>query len=151
MSGELVWRKRLSKTDAQRQNGNQTGDIRLTQARFVHRGKVIDQTQYFRETVFGKCRWEQAMGVQGLKSPYTFREKTRAKFRIIIDEERDWTLKLEIGHKPSGEAKQGNYTTGIRWGPVMMSFLESEMDVTGLELELFKLGGDEFEMRISEK
>jgi len=142
--------KGLSKTDAQRQNGNQTGDIRLTQAGFISGGKVIDQTRYFREDVFGDCEWEQAVKVQGLKRDYTFREKSHANFRIGIEGGREWNLILEIAHKPSGEAKQGNYTTGIRWGPVMMSFLELEMDVTGFRLELFKLGSNEFELRISE-
>ena len=142
--------KRLSKTDAQRQKGNQTGDIRLTQARFIVGGKVIDQTRYFREDIFGDCEWEQALKVQGLKRVYSFREKTHAKFRIVIEEEGEWNLILEIAHKPSGEAKQGNYTTGIRWGPLMSAFLEFDKDVTGFKLELFKLGSNEFELVISE-
>ena len=150
MPRELVWEKRLSKTDAQRQTGNQTGDIRLTQARFIYQGKTINQTTYFREIVFGECEWNESYSKKGIKREYTFREVTTAKFQIVLDNGRKWNLYLDISHKPSGEAKQGNYTTGIRWGPRMMDFLELESDLTGYKLELFKLGPNEFEMQIFE-
>ena len=75
MQRELMWRKTLSRTDAQRQKGNQTGDLRLTQARFEYRGKRIDQTKYFRYEVFGDGEWsEPDRPPQGIKKPYTYRE-----------------------------------------------------------------------------
>ena len=36
---ELLWQKVLTLTDAQRQKGNPTGNLRLTQARFEKNGE----------------------------------------------------------------------------------------------------------------
>ena len=85
MDRELMWRKVLSRTDAQRQRGNQTGDLRLTQARFEYRGKAIDQTKYFRYEVFGSGKWrEPVKPPQGIKRRYTYREVSTFVFKIMI-------------------------------------------------------------------
>jgi hypothetical protein len=129
--------------------GNQTGDLRLTQARFEYRGKVIDQTKYFRYEVFGSGKWrEPVKPPQGIKGPYTYREVSTFVFKIMIQLERVRLLELEVSHKMSGEAGQGNYTTGIRWGPVMVQILREKVDVTGMVLEMYRLSDDSFEIDI---
>jgi len=144
VSGELVWRKRLSKTDAQRQSGNQTGDIRLTQARFERNGAVIDQTTYFRHYVFADGDWK-TVSYRGKED----REVATFVFKVIIGEDIAGHFMMDVSHKPSGEAGQGNYTTGLRWGPTFMHYLLHREDVTGMDLEIFKMDNGEFEIRIS--
>ena len=146
MSRELVWKKRLSRTDAQRQKGNQTGDIRLTQAKFQHRGKVIDHTKYFREHVFGDGDWREVTF-----SGKIDREVATFVFNVTIGGEKKGTFLMDISHKPSGEASQRNYTTGLRWGPVFMSYLMNQADVSGMVLNMFKLENGRFEIVISEE
>jgi PLD-like domain len=58
--GHLVWAKpSLPRSDLQfpGANGNATGVLRLTQAKFTVGGSVIDQTTYFRNNVFGNLTW----------------------------------------------------------------------------------------------
>ena len=136
--GKLLWRKLLSRTDAQRQGGNPTGDLRLTQARFREGGQVIDQTTYFREDVFADFLWR----VEGSS------EVAEVAFSLTVFGQ-DWGVsRLEISHKPSGEAGQGNYTTNIRWGP-LGDRLRNQVDVTGARLELYEgSNSDEADFRI---
>ena len=143
---ELVWKKKLSRTDAQRQNGNQTGDIRLTQAGFRHQGKLIDHTRYFRNYVFGEGDWNKV----------TFRGKVDREvatftFNVLIGEDKKGSFLMDVSHKPSGEASQRNYTTGLRWGPVFMGYLMNQADVSGMVLNMFKLDNGRFEIVISEE
>tara|TARA_B110001452_G_scaffold102772_1_gene85302 strand:- start:6424 stop:6843 length:420 start_codon:yes stop_codon:yes gene_type:complete len=128
---ELLWRKTLTKTDAQKQLGNPTGDLRLTRAKFLVNGNSIDQTQYFRHTVFQSENWIEKEG----KHP---KEICTAIFQIFIDGELLGEDSLEIQHKPSGEANQSNYTTGIRWGPWLSHILINEVNCTGKNLSLYK-------------
>jgi hypothetical protein len=108
--GNVVWRKVLVASDVQRQAGNPTGGLRLTQARFrTADGAVIDQTSYFRESIFGAFIWSV-----GRENPY--REDAWGLFRLIIRGD-DWGVhRLRLTHKPSGEAGQHNYTTNLHWG-----------------------------------
>jgi hypothetical protein len=127
--GILRWSKVLSKTDAQRQTGNVTGDLRLTQAKFKVGGVVIDQTTYFRNTVFSIGKWQIERQHPRVDIGYF-------DFQVIILGVNYGTYKLEVSHKPSGEAGQGNYTTGIRWGSIRR-ILESEVNVTKKVLNLY--------------
>ena len=110
-----MWQKKLSKTDAQRQLGNPTGDLRLTRAKFLVDGNHIDQTQYFRHIVFKNENWRAKEGKQ-------VKEISIVLFKVFIDDEFVGEDNLEIQHKPSGEANQSNYTTGIRWVPGYHTF-----------------------------
>lgn len=132
---DLLWRKLLSKTDAQRQTGNPTGDLRLVQARFPSRntGEVINQTRYFRYEVFGGLEWQPA-GV----NPY--RERASAEFEVVINGRSHGRHELTISHKPSGEAGQGNYTTGVNWGEELGHILRTVEDVSGEVLSLYGPG-----------
>ncbi|GER78510.1 MAG: phospholipase D family protein [Anaerolineales bacterium] len=108
--GDLVWQKlNLPASDVQRQAGNVTGGLRLTQARWSVNDDPIDQTTYFRNNVFGNLDWREWRA-----SPYS--ERTEADFDIYILGESYGIHELMISHKPSGEAGQHNYTTILHWG-----------------------------------
>lgn len=126
--GQLVWKKKLSRTDAQRQIGHPTGDLRLTQAHFQVAGKTIDHTQYFRYQVFERGDWRP-------ESPQV--EIASFDFDITAFGTHYGLFQLVVGHKPTGEAGQGNYTTGLRWGESMQRKLVETLDVTGATFSLY--------------
>lgn len=126
--GKLAWKKKLSLTDAQRQIGNPTGDLRLTQARFKVRGHVIDQTTYFREEVFAEGDWAAVSSRV---------EVAEFAFDVTILGRHYGVQRLLVSHKPTGEAQQGNYTSGIRWGAEMGRVLAEEVDVSGAMFRLY--------------
>ena len=128
---EIVWLKKLSKTDAQRQIGNPTGDLRLTRANFQLNGMIIDQTTYFRHVVFKDEDWIS----EGNESD---KEVCDVEFNIIIDGNFRGITSLKVAHKPSGESSQGNYTTGIRWGAWLSHILINEKNCTGKVLTIIK-------------
>lgn len=125
---ELLWKKRLVRSDTQSQSGHPTGGIRLTQARWQRAGELIDHTQYFRNDVFGELEWNVVR-----ENPRV--EKATAKFHVLFPDGRDiGEHNLTISHKPSGEAGQGNYTTMLHWsdlGPEVRG-----ADLTGKWLSL---------------
>jgi HKD family nuclease len=112
--GRLLWRKRnLPSSDAQlvQPGTSPTGGLRLTQAGWPVGGKRIDQTKYFRNTVFGKLTWK----TQKIKPKV---EVAKTKFRIIVDGRDRGEFELGIRHKPSGEGGQHNYTTLLSWSGI---------------------------------
>jgi hypothetical protein len=127
---KLLWQKTMTKTDAQRQKGNPTGDLRLTRAKYKINGKDIDQTEYFRDQVFGNLEWSCI-------NQDTGKEVCESNFEIFFDNEKYGERILQISHKPLGEAGQSNYTTGIRWGPWLSHLLIHEIDCTGKVVSLF--------------
>lgn len=121
--GTLRWQKVLTRTDAQRQTGHVTGDLRLTQAKFKVAGKSIDQTAYFRHTIFASGTW-------AVESTNPIVEVSSFEFDVTILNKHYGNHVLTVSHKPTGEAAQGNYTTGIRWGD-LLTILQNETDVGG--------------------
>ncbi|MEZ4886808.1 MAG: phospholipase D family protein [Chitinophagales bacterium] len=112
--GNLVWRKiKLPGSDVQysREGTNPTGGLRLTQAKWQINGEVIDQTSYFRNTLWGKFEW-------GVIRAKPLVERAIIQFSIKINGEDKGIHTLEVRHKPSGVANQGNYTTSLSWGSV---------------------------------
>lgn len=109
--GRLLWeRDGLPASSVQRQEGNPTGGLRLVQAGFEDAsGNRIDQTTYFRSVAFGTLNWRRAPG-------RTVREIAEADFRVTLLGQTYGVRTLQISHKPSGEAGQGNYTTILHWG-----------------------------------
>jgi hypothetical protein len=85
--------------------------LRLTQARFEVNGRRVDQTTYFRHTLFGMFSWV-------LKKATPRVEETTIQFDIMILRRSYGVHELEISDKPSGEARQGNYTSILHWGGV---------------------------------
>lgn len=134
-AGELVWEKRnLPASDVQApQPGktNPTGGLRLVQAKFKVAGAVIDQTTYFRHTVFGAAAW-------GTDPAYSKSEIATAAFRVTLARVEMGTFELVVRHKSSGEARQGNYTTLLSWGATLGPVLRKS-SLTGLTLRLFRL------------
>ena len=137
---KLLWQKKMTKTDAQRQSGNQTGDLRLTKAGFRIRGKVIDHTSYFRQEIFGDCDWE-------IVDENSNKEVANCIFNVDVVGVYSGKTELTISHKPLGESSQGNYTTGIRWGGWLSGILLSELNCTGRMVCIHKFK-DEFELNI---
>jgi hypothetical protein len=137
--GTQRWQKRLSATDAQRQEGNPTGDIRLTQAKWTVNGRFINQTTYFRNEVFGRANW--------LRKNAEVEEAT-VEFNVKILGVDHGLHNLIVSHKPSGEASQSNYTTGIQWGDLMA--VARQTDLTGRILRLYDppAGGTAFVLEI---
>jgi HKD family nuclease len=109
--GKLLWEKKLPASDLeQSQIGNPIGGLKLTQARWKVDGQVIDQTTYFRDTLFEYYEW-----TVGERKP-TQQETTIVRFDVYILSVSYGLYDLIISHKPSGESGQGNYTTKLHWG-----------------------------------
>ena len=125
--GPLLWKKRLSKTDAQRQIGHPTGDLRLTQAKFKKGDEIIDQTTYFRNDAFVTGSW----------STNGASEVAEFDFDVVLLGQSFGIQQLTITHKPSGEAGQGNYTSGVRWGNTLLETLREQIDISGKLFELY--------------
>lgn len=125
--GLLLWKKKLSKTDAQRQIGHPTGDLRLTQAKFKINDNVIDQTIYFRNDVFVAGSWSE----QNLSEVALF------DFDVLLLGQNLGIHTLTIAHKPTGEAEEGNYTSGLRWGNTLQETLRKQIDISGKLLKLY--------------
>ena len=124
--GRLRWEKDLSATDAQRQAGNPTGDIRLTAARWKEGGKVINHTTYFRNDLFGGFRWV---------AKNTKVEEAVVPFDVTMLGKSYGVRNLTVSHKPSGEAGQHNYTTGLQWGDLMP--VTKAHDLTGRTIRIY--------------
>ena len=137
---ELLWHKVMTKTDAQRQAGNQTGDLRLTKAGFRVKGNLIDHTSYFRQEIFRECNWKMV-------DENSKKETVNCVFKVDILGVYSGNTELTISHKPLGESSQGNYTTGIRWGRWLSGILSSKINCTGRVVYIHKFEG-EFELTI---
>jgi len=114
VKGGLLWvKKKLPSSDVQdvKIGTAPTGGLRLTQAGWKVGGAVIDQTTYFKANVFRGSSWRIAKA-----QPLV--EVTDVLFDITILGKNVGQYRLQIRHKPSGEAGQGNYTTLISWGEV---------------------------------
>ena len=127
---ELLWEKKLTKTDAQRQTGNPTGDLRLTRARFKINNSEIDQTKYFRHDIWKNENW--------LTDKKSEREFCEIKFDVYINQVLRGTTSIEVSHNPSWESSQSNFTTGLRWGPWLGHILMDEINVAGMTLSMIK-------------
>lgn len=128
--GQLVWvRNRLPASSVQQSAAgtNPTGGLRLVQDGFVFGGSVIDQTTYFRNTVFGGYPWATV-------STTPFVETTVVPFEITIRGINVGMFNLSIRHKPSGVAGQGNYTTSISWGGATTHIIAQNLTNARLEL-----------------
>lgn len=130
---KTVWiKKNLRGSDVEMpnsSNSNPTGVLRLTQSGYLNNSRIIDQTTYFREIVFGSLNWiiEHVAPVR--------KETAIATFVIYVDGTNLGEHDLIVRHKPSGEAGQGNYTTAISWGQIGMILRESDMRGKSLRMQ----------------
>jgi hypothetical protein len=128
--GQLIWEKKdLPATDVQRQQGNPTGSLRLVQKKWEVEGKKIDQTTYFRKVIFGKLNW-----TIGTHKPIK-RETALITFVVRILGEDYGERKLVVSHKPSGEARQRNFTTALHWGDLASTI--KELNLVGKTFRLY--------------
>lgn len=127
--GNLVWtRKKIPRSSVQLSTGNPTGGLRLVQDNFIVSGSTIDQTTYFRKSLFGKYAW-----VQVKAKPLV--ESANVPFEVTIKGKFLGRYDLEVRHKPSGEAGQGNYTSSISWGDLGETIKSANL--TGSRLDLY--------------
>lgn len=128
--GPLVWQKTgLPASDVQRQVGNVTGGVRLTQAHFRDAtNTIIDQTTYFRNTVFGGMTWRV-----GRQRPR--RDDTSVPMHVILLGQSYGTRIMMVSNKPSGEAGQANYTAMLHWGD--LGDTVRSLDLRGRTLRLY--------------
>jgi hypothetical protein len=126
--GAILWRKALAASDCESQSGHGTGGIRLTQAGFSGiDGEIIDQTTYFRE-LFDDFDWHQTR-----VSPYV--ENAIVPFRLVARGVDFGIRQMEITHKPTGEAGQGNYTTLLKWSGITAEI--KALSLTGYTFTLY--------------
>ena len=133
--GKLVWRRQklpASSVQVSEIGTNPTGGLRLVQDKFVYNGEKIDQTTYFRNLLFGHFTWEK------IKSN-PFVEAAIIPFEITIKGKYIGKYKLEVRHKPSGEAGQHNYTTSISWGELGEIIMDEKL--TGRRLDIYSPKG----------
>lgn len=145
VQGKLVWtRKKLPASSVQigSSGTNPTGGLRLVQADFIINGRKIDQTSYFRNTLFGKFVWKQIRS-----DPYV--ESVIVPFEITIKGVFFGIFNLEIRHKPSGEAGQHNYTTSISWGELSEAIRKSNLTGSRLDMYAPNQKGNPFQIIIS--
>ncbi|MGE4267058.1 MAG: hypothetical protein AB7F25_06455 [Deferribacterales bacterium] len=110
---------------------NASGVLRLTQS-----GYGIDQTTYFRNTVFRNLAWRAIDG----------KEMARAKFKIFIHGNDRGTFTLEISYKPSWESGQNNYTTGLHWGDAVNVIQDHSL--IGRTLTLYEVNNEPYDYLI---
>ncbi len=143
--GNLVWTRKIlpaSSVQAVGAGTAPTGGLRLVQDRFEIGGEIIDQTSYFRKTVFGKYRWKQVR-----TSPYV--EVATVPFEVTIKRKFKGKFNLKIRHKPTGEAGQHNYTTSISWGDLGDTIRKAKLTGSRLDLYAPKGKGNSFSIVIS--
>ncbi|MCK9219175.1 MAG: phospholipase D family protein [Bacteroidales bacterium] len=131
LHGKIVWvRKKLPSSSVQRSGigTNPTGGLRLVQDDYQVNGQKIQHTSYFRNNLFGNYNWQPVKNTP-------FVEAVLIPFEVTIFSDYKGKFDLEVRHKPSGEAGQGNYTTSISWGEISETIREANL--TGSRLELY--------------
>jgi len=143
--GKLVWtRRKLPSSSVQggKDGTNPSGGLRLVQDDFEINGKKIAQSKYFREDLFGKYSWKEIK-----RAPFV--EAATIPVDVTILGKFIGKFDLEVRHKPSGAAGQGNYTTSISWGK--LGEIIRKANLTGSRLDLYapRKKGNPYHMVIS--
>lgn len=132
----LVWEKlKLSQSDAQIVPSGTavTGNLKLSQAGYKIRDKIINQTTYFRNSVFSDIEW-----VKPKHNSATY-EEAFCQFGVFINGKEIGVYTLKLSHDPVRIAGQGNTPTWLHWGSPLMPVLQNN-SVVGKTLKLFKTG-----------
>lgn len=134
------WSKSLPRSDAQRKAaGNQSGAVALTQGDYAGQ---IDQTTYFRQTLFGTESWTQEIANTGQP-----KEVANVPMRVSIDGVHYGELNFRISNASNRESGQNNYTAQLHLEPITALF--SQSDMTGRKLEIERQVDGSFDLRIS--
>lgn len=133
MSLHEVWEKAdLPRGDLQLLDTcHASGVLRLTQSNYG-----IDQTTYFRQTVFANLVW----------CPTNNKEMASANFKLVIDGQDRGVFRLELSHKPSWESNQNNYTTGLHWGAALGVIQDDRL--VGKTLTLYEAHNEPYDYQI---
>lgn len=110
---------------------NASGVLRLTQSRYG-----IDQTTYFRDSVFAHLNWRSI----------DQKEMASAIFNLEIHGQNHGNFTLQLSHKPSWEAEQNNYTTGLHWGSAASKI--QDRSLIGKTLTLYEAIGENYDYAI---
>jgi hypothetical protein len=108
-----------------------SGVLRLTQSNYG-----IDQTTYFRNSVFGHLSW----------NPVAKKEMTNAIFKLEINGQSRGEFRLELSHDPLWESNQNNYTTGLHWGDA--TSVIQDHSLFGKTLTLYEATGESYDYLI---
>jgi hypothetical protein len=120
------WRKRLTRSDAQRKAaGNQRGSITLVQA-----GYPINAQTYFRHDLFANASWEMESTRTG-----EVRETATIPFAINILGHDLGTRGVTVTYASNREASQANYTSLLHLGPLAPYFVSQDLTGRWLRLE----------------
>ncbi len=123
------WGKTLSDSDAQRKKqGNQRGAITLVQGDY--RGR-IDQTDYFRNDLFGQQAWTP--GIANTGQPI---EVATIPMHVTIDGSYHGVMDFKVTNASNREASQNNYTAELHVEPVTSLFRKSNMSGKHLDIDL---------------
>ena len=131
--GSLAWQKlSLSQSDAQHVPSGTaiTANLKLSQAKFKVDGDIINQTNYFRHTVFNDLNWVKT------KTESKTYEEALCKFDIKILGKSVGIHELKLSHDIVRVAGQGNTPTWLHWGNALLPIL-GKMNVTGKTLSLY--------------
>jgi hypothetical protein len=145
-AGILVWRKKLTRSDASDvgPNAHPKAQVVLSQAEFESPpGHLINQTTYFRN-LFRDFNWEPETGRQRQAD----QEHVFVPFRIFIRGQDYGVRNLEISHKPSGEADQANSPTVLRWGNGFNPIIRN-LNLTGAILSLYEIADNDADFLIN--
>lgn len=140
----LVWSKlALSQSDAQAvpAGTNGTGNLKLSQARFMHNGAFIDYNTYFRYQVFQHLAWART------KTTSATYEETICDFDVTILGTSYGSQLLKLSHDSARISGQANVSSWLHWGNVLMTILQ-QTNVTGRTLNLYQLSNSTFSIEI---
>lgn len=132
--GDLVWTKEsLSRSDAQMvpAGSNPTGNLKLSQAGFHSGGILIDQTVYFRNSVFNHLTWNHP------KTANPNFEESHIWVLFTIAGNNYEPVHIRLSHDIARIAGQGNTPTWLHWGPEMTPIISS-LNLNGRRLDLFR-------------
>lgn len=124
IESNLLWKKlSLSNSDAQHvPNGTQpTYNLKLSQAKFKIKDKIIDQKIYFREDVFKKLEW------QNTKKDNLDYQETYCNFDIIVNNAYLGIQKLKLSHDSKRISGQGNTPTWLHWNDILVAYFQSNI------------------------
>lgn len=137
---EKTWRKRLPASDAQHQQGNITGNVRLTQASEFN--GPIPFLIYFRYDFFGTEAWRPDRDRNN-----NVIQVASVPFDVVIVGVSHGTVELDVDHAPHRESEQHNHATVLHWGP--LAPLMRETDYTNRILELARLSDGSYRLKIT--
>ncbi len=123
-------------------NTNVTGSMNFTKGSM----QDIDQRHYFRDVVFGDLNW-----TNDTAPARSHLERAEANFQLVVEGIVIGVFRLVLTHNPLTDTRtyrQGNAMTSVRWGSA--KHVIRNRALLGKVMSLYHIGGDNFQMVISE-